>query len=653
MLNKKRKYKIKYQKERVLLSDILPYEVPLFFSNKNFYNYILKYNNSDPSFKKKVPEFLKKHLLGIGLNDYTIPFNFEIRHKEDKPRILSIIHPKNQILVSNFYDKYKDLIIYYGNISNFSLRKINSISKEEYYDDDLHKKLFSEKSPVEVSSKEYKSCSSFFTYEDYSIMYKFFESFDYHKEEKKFSKMVKTDISRCFDQVYTHSFTWAVFGKKFVKDNLSLFINNNGNNFVNEFDVLMQKMNYNETNGIVIGPEFSRIFSEIILQRIDNNIQNSLLELKLENKVHYSIHRYIDDYFIFYNNDIDLEKIKKILINKLQEYHFSINDSKTRYFTKPLITEETIAKNEIKKLFFDQIILECNGDEFIFKLNSTNIKTEIKSITYRNNLKYENLLNYTFHLFSKKIIHLGKIYKDKYKDISDEKKKHFERDIFKFIWESLDVIFFLYSAEPKVAHTISISGIISDIINITKNNINNESLNEYIYKKIYDEIYISIQINSNKKWSRLENIYLITILRELGPEYSLSDDFLMKNLINNNDSPRNYFEIISILFYIQNKVENKKIFDYMIDIIKKKIESVDCNIHKDTELFLLLMDVISNPSIDIVIKKDILKSFDKNLKPAEISNIVKYILNEDIRFTDWGNFNFRDSVKLKKRLRVY
>ena len=38
----------------------------------------------------------------------------------------------------------------------------------------------------------------------------------------------------------------------------------------------MQRLNYNETNGIVIGPEFSRIFAEIILQRVDKEVEKAL-----------------------------------------------------------------------------------------------------------------------------------------------------------------------------------------------------------------------------------------------------------------------------------------------------------------------------------------------------------------------------------------
>lgn len=73
--------------------------------------------------------------------------------------------------------------------------------------------------------------------------------------------------------------------------------------FGGQFDILMQNLNYGETNGIIIGPEFSRIFAELILQRIDLNVMYYLRDnrdsKRLEFKTDYEIFRYVDDFFVF------------------------------------------------------------------------------------------------------------------------------------------------------------------------------------------------------------------------------------------------------------------------------------------------------------------------------------------------------------------
>ena len=50
----RKKLKIPYTKERVVLSDVLPYEVPLIFSNRYFYKLLNKRNKAqkNPKFKK-------------------------------------------------------------------------------------------------------------------------------------------------------------------------------------------------------------------------------------------------------------------------------------------------------------------------------------------------------------------------------------------------------------------------------------------------------------------------------------------------------------------------------------------------------------------------------------------------------------------------
>ena len=122
-------------------------------------------------------------------------------------------------------------------------------------------------------------------------------------------------------------------------------------------------MNYNETNGIIIGPEFSRIFAELILQRIDKNVEKELYKKGYKYKEDYDIYRYVDDFFVFYNDD----KIKSEILNlykiKLQEYNLFFNDSKTKILPKPIITNITIAKEEIRKLIEHSMIFQFYDSE--------------------------------------------------------------------------------------------------------------------------------------------------------------------------------------------------------------------------------------------------------------------------------------------------
>src|SRR5690606_30212828 len=113
---------------------------------------------------------------------------------------------------------------------------------------------------------------------------------------KKYNFLYKFDVSKCFNSIYTHSISWAILGKKFSKE----IIGKEKETFGSKFDTLLMDLNYNETNGIIIGPEFSRIFAEIILQSIDLTVLHRIEQQhNLKYKRDYEVFRYVDDYFVF------------------------------------------------------------------------------------------------------------------------------------------------------------------------------------------------------------------------------------------------------------------------------------------------------------------------------------------------------------------
>lgn len=103
------------------------------------------------------------------------------------------------------------------------------------------------------------------------------------------------------------------------------------NQFGQELDTLMQRSNNNETNGIPIGSEFSRVFAELIFQRIDCNIESSLLdEYGWINHKDYVILRYVDDFIVFCNNEENAELITKTINVKLNEFNLQLNINKLK-----------------------------------------------------------------------------------------------------------------------------------------------------------------------------------------------------------------------------------------------------------------------------------------------------------------------------------
>lgn len=610
---KRRKTELKYKRERVVFSDVLPYEIPLIFSNRYFYRFLIKHNirvssdkihwdntMPDEAFSSFLFLFgfedrnIKKETgsLNLKFKKIKIPFTYNIAHKPSSYRELAIVHPLNQVQMVEFYDTNKSLILHYCNQSNFSLRHPSKVASYFYYKDRLHKQLLGKKvDSKEEYMNEYENLKSFFSYKEYSNIYRFYEDYRYQRAEKKFDKLIRFDIQDCFNSIYTHSILWATQGG--VDQGKHIWLNKRfEDTFGNRFDDLMQKMNYAETNGIVIGPEFSRIFAEIILQRIDKDVESYM---SLKDKYHhreYECYRYVDDYFLFYNDEETKNEIMEQFSLRLREYKLTISESKTEKFEKPFITDITIAKQKIDALINEHIhikysesgIIENDEDEdkdtkaesqkdinkfdkeILLKILSQEKKLFIspnkfnalfKAVIKETSVEYKGILNYSLSIIYTRLNSLLKkfdknykyltYYTTHYEELTDEErtlccklKNQYEKDITKFIVNLLDVVFFLYSNNKRINTTLKVTSILNIIILYFKNNyqlndnkklIRFEKSNiEMVFKKIQDEINLVMQTTPFNKHTQLEAFYLLLALKEMGNEYSLSIDTIINFL---------------------------------------------------------------------------------------------------------------------------
>ncbi|MDV3793239.1 antiviral reverse transcriptase Drt3b [Elizabethkingia anophelis] len=669
----RKKIKISYSKERVVLSDILPFEIPLIFSNRYFYKYLLKCENFNKKIEKKKEELKKTRIAVLkrrleteidqlnfhinilktfaGNSYINKPMCFKLKHKESDYRELSLIHPINQKNVVEFYDKYKSLIIYYSSISPFSIRKPTKIANFTFYNDLLHKKNEDdcyEYSQIEEEDNEYENLRSFFAYHKYSNIHKFYESYQFHRSEKKFNKLLKIDVSKCFDSIYSHTIAWALFNKQIIKDNVNISLET----FGGEFDKLMQTLNANETNGIVIGPEFSRIFAELILQQIDKCIFDNLLHnteynKRLIHKRDYEIFRYVDDYFVFYNNESDKDIILKEFKICLKEYKLYLNEKKSITYDKPIITEISLAKQKISDLFSEHLKLNENkNDDDILKsiyFSSNNVITRFKTIVKETKVDYKDIMNYSLAVLENKTAKLIKKWHT-FVNKNDNLQKQYEKGFL----EILDVSFFLYSVSPRVNSTIKLSLILNKIIAFLKKNKSNlykePLLNHYkhnIFKKISDEIYLILQKNKTEIHTPIESLYLLIALTQLGREYRLNPKNLSAyfniQAVNDKfiiDKDLNYFNIVVLLFYIRDIEIYKPIKDELKKYILKKFrEKKDFEWRNEAETVMLLMDILTCPFLNESISKEenvtifelINNIKTEFVKPVNNSNVDSYI----------------------------
>lgn len=610
---KRKKIKLRYKKERVLFSDMLPYEVPIIFSNRYFYRFLvkneIKIENDEIRWKDKISKGALS-ILAFILNAQTsnlqkkgsysikrgkfnrlnrIPFTYRILHKPNKTRELTVIHPANQILMVDFYDKYKSLMLYYTNLDRFSLRHPNKVACYFYYRDKLHHTLLGRKADnIELFFNEYENLRTFFSYKKYNNIYKFYEDYRYQRAEKKFEHLLKFDVQSCFDSIYTHSIAWATGGgRELYKENFR----GSDDSFASKWDKLMQLMNYNETNGIVIGPEFSRIFAEVILQHIDARVESELRKQGYNFNKDYECYRYVDDFFFFYTNEKVKDKAMVLFANTLKEFKLNISQEKTFLFDRPFVTDITCAKQQIDMLIDEALkyhkeeildepkvedeldendnvdeegnddnveseekIREAINDKSYFHLNAKEFNIRFKSIQKECNVSSKDIINYTLARIARKLeIGLKKLDK-RFKILSitltDEKKQEFhaeckeeksklEKMLSRYLIAVLDVIFFLYSNNKRVNTTLKMLTILDEIIImlenpylIKKNTINRFSdyIRDLVFKKIQDELSLVFQVSRLDENSQIETLYFLVVLKNLRSKYHMPNAVLEKYL---------------------------------------------------------------------------------------------------------------------------
>lgn len=200
-MSKKKKY-IQYPKERAILSDVLPYEIPITFSNRYLYRFLVENNiclkdekivfdndfvGDDLIAFEEILKILFHHEYDKN-NDYKfrkIPFTYRITHKEKDFRELALIHPINQLKLIKFYEDFKESILYSCSISNFSVRKPVQVAKFSFFNDKLHQLNKGDKNDfLELNGREYENLKTFFSYKKYTNIYKFYEDYRYHRAEK-------------------------------------------------------------------------------------------------------------------------------------------------------------------------------------------------------------------------------------------------------------------------------------------------------------------------------------------------------------------------------------------------------------------------------------------------------------------------------------
>lgn len=136
-----------------------------------------------------------------------------------------------------------------------------------------------------------------------------------------YGRYVKTDIARFYPSVYTHSIAWAMLGKEWVKQNLNTAAFKAS--FSNYIDKAIAAGQSGQTVGIPIGPDTSRIVSELIATDLEVIARKEIPDLE-QRAV-----RYVDDLLVGLDDSETADAMLGKLSAALYDYELELNAEKT------------------------------------------------------------------------------------------------------------------------------------------------------------------------------------------------------------------------------------------------------------------------------------------------------------------------------------
>tara|TARA_B100000949_G_C14277433_1_gene450166 strand:+ start:1146 stop:2567 length:1422 start_codon:yes stop_codon:yes gene_type:complete len=469
------------------------------------------------------------------------------------------------------------------------------------------------------------------------------------------------DVSKCFDSIYTHSVSWALKSMPFSKRTINM------RSFGSEFDSLMQKMNYNETSGICIGPEVSRIFAETIFQSIDVDVEKCALEIGYKNKSDYECLRYVDDLIIFARDESIAAQIYSLFEVELGKYNLHLNDLKLTKLQRPFQTDKSwVIQKLLARLraFQDQVSERKPSPSgmrlaprHIFRPQSLKLHflDEIKSVCREVGVGYDQVANY---LIASLVNRLEDTL-EAYNEFSDEERPP-DSDYIAIVHMLLELSFHYYTLHPTVNSSFRVAkGIVVALEFMDRRAAPQKTfLIEQVVRWTDDLVKSFRQGTQNLVTNRVP-IEVINIILAIGPHddgLNISPDFLLSRIFNEENTE--YFSVVSLLFFAASKPAYQEIIDKLARDISNAICSRQFDPSLNSHDAHLFMDLLGCPHLTKAIRSELLNEvWTKKLNLGAIGKVRRLNLIEEIEanpwFVKWSEINLLNLIRRKELSHVY
>ncbi len=634
------KNNIERNKIDYLLTDIMPVEISELFSYSKFYEFLL-------SHKRELNDIVKQLMKLKASNDYlfnggdwaSTPLKYNILKGVDGTREISLTQPISALNIFFFIECYqKEILDYLDNNSLFSLRYHKKNNNLFYRRKSNRLTEYFAKTSKKIDRGILQQTGVYFKIHKFNSVSSFINSRLWQQCNFKYKYFAKVDYKSCFDSIYTHTYKWII-----ERNTVDSKDAKNSNLFI-VIDRILQNIKGKSSNGVIVGPEFSRMIVEILLQNIDKEVVQNLRTKSISIVKDFRIFRYVDDIFIFANTPIITDTIVKTIELVAQKYLLHLNELKYYTTETPVVLNNWIYKTRI---FADKI------SELFYKKRELYESKEIDYLVKNEYISLDRMKN-EFSLLMNEFpkdrrFIVSYILSTLLNNISNKKEgyKLFDNDKTSKAFIFLELAFFVYSFCPCFEHSQKIISMIvyfDDELNFKKDEKNHKKMLNLIRR--YSFIYEKANLNDICNWFVFFYEYKISLLKH-------SEDILFKNIITEN----NPILLANYLIYSQyNKAYNSIILQKSEEIINNNISNI---ISYDPLLqveFWYVLIFCNCPYISTALKAQLETKIDEihytGTTPSDKANnlIYKFLkTNKSNLFFYWGYYHFNVSKQLTYR----
>ena len=641
----KAKNNIERNKLDYLLTDIMPVEVSELFSYAKFYEYLLsKQSNLDGILSQmralKAGNVETPFAGGKWGSWATTPLKFNILKGTNSVRELNLVQPLSAMNIYFFVECYqKELLDILANNACFSLRYHRKNSDLFYKRKSKKIVDYFEKTSEKIDRGILQQTGAYFKIHKFNSVSSFTNSRLWQQCNFKYRNFAKIDYKSCFDSIYTHVYKWCI-----EKDTVDSKDASNSNLHI-VIDRVLQNINGRSSNGLIVGPEFSRMIAEILLQEIDVEVKRSLAAQGLHTGVDYRVFRYVDDIYIFSHTQAHTDLIIKTIETTAQKYLLKFNEFKYLKADTPVVLSSWLGKaralsDRISALFYrKQELHDMEEKKPLLKSGYISIDRIKDDFIYLVN-EFSNEQRYIVSFMLSTLLN----------NISNKKDGYalFEPDKCARAFVLLDLAMYIYSFCPCFEHTQKIISMIlymDDELQFSKDELNHKKLINLIRR--YSFIFEKGNPNDFCNWFVFFHDYKVSLLRG-------TEEILEKKL-RDEDNPilwANY------LIYSRYHVKyNNQVLSWIEKLLEYKADQIGSKDPLLQKEFWYVIIFINCPYISTATQKvleDILQPMasaaEANLACKLNKIIAEFLLQKKSNlFFCWGYYHFNTSKQLTFR----